>query len=490
MHSNKLFRYLQDFDKKEMTRFKEFSLSPYHFKHEETRKLVAYCSKIYPNFNEKNCERTTIYKKLFPGKKHDQKKLALLFTYAMRLLEDFLIAEQLNEESNEKKLLLLKKLRKLEKDKTYFGLYNKYKSRLESLPFRDVDHYRFKYQLSSEVSAHPKDQRAKNEENILQVKQNNLDVYFMSEKLRDVCEMHVRSQLLKLEYDPGLTIKLMELLSPVIDQYKNVPAIYLYYHLYELIVRDKEDNYELLTESLRNFQRSFRRSERQRIYDFLRNYCLLKTNQGHKEYLQEVFRLYREELETGLLFDEDGILAEWHYKNIITAGINLGEMSWVKRFIEDYKQYLHPELRENAFSYNLANFYYANEEYDKAQDLLVHVEYTDIRYSLNAKMLLLRLYYEKDEYDALQSLLESFRLFVKRNKQISEERYIGYYNLIKFARRVYNVRNHVGYSEDKKVIRILSRIEEELERTSNIFYRSWLQSKIDDVKDSLGLETI
>lgn len=469
-----------------MTRFKEFSMSPYHFKHDETRSLIAYLSAIYPNFNSKNCDRKIIYRKLFPKKAHDQQKLALLFTYTMRLLEDFLVEEQLKDEDNHRKLLLLKKLRKLEKDKTYFNLYKKYSEHLENLPYRDVDHYRFKYQLSSEVSAHPKDQSKKDKEYILQVKQNNLDVYFMSEKLRDICEMHVRSQLLKLDYDPGLAIDLVHALGPVIDQYSDVPSIYFYYHLYELIVNDKEENYSLLSQSIRDFQNSFRRSELQRIYDFLRNYCLLKTNQGHKQYLQEVFLLYKEELESGLLFDEDGILAEWHYKNIITAGINLGEMGWVKSFIEEYKDFLHPDLMENAYSYNLANFYFANEEFDKAQDLLMDVEYTDIRYSLNAKMLLLRLFYEKDEYDALQSLLESFRLFVKRNKQISEERYKGYYNLIKFARRVYNVRNHVGYSDNKKVVRILKRIEEELGRTSNIFYRSWLQSKIEDVKNELG----
>lgn len=474
-----------EFDRKEMTRFYEFAQSPYHFKHEDTRLLIYYLSKIYPDFTEKTCNRYHLYKVVFKSREHDQPKLALLFTYAMKLLEEFLIIERLNQERNTKRLLLLRKLRALNEEKSYFKLFGKYQKKLEQISYRDVDHYRFKFLLSEEVSAHPSSQS--HEQHIIQRKQDNLDVYFMAEKLRDICEMHVRSQLVKLDYDPGLTREIIAFLEANIDTYKEVPAVYFYYHLYELIVRDREASYDLLKSQMKEFQSAFRRKELQTIYDFLRNYCLLRTNQGDKAYLKEVFRLYQEQLDGDLMFDHRGVLAEWHYKNIITAGINLGEMSWVENFIRSYKEHLDPTIRENAFSFNLANFYYANKKYDQAQDLLIHVEYTDLRYSLNAKMLLLRLYYEKDEYDALQSLLESFRLYIKRNKEISEERYIGYNNLIKFARRLYNVQNHVGYSDDAKVHRILSRIEEDFANTKNVFYKSWLQNKIAEIHKKLGI---
>ncbi|HKK89550.1 MAG TPA: hypothetical protein VJ917_11935 [Saprospiraceae bacterium] len=489
MLQNKLFHYIQQFDRKEMTRFREFALSPYHFKHEDTRKLIALLDKYYPNFNERNCDRKKLFQKLFPGQKHDQKQLALLFTYATRLLEKFLITEELEESVAENKILLLRKLRKLEQEKTYRKLYRKFKTKLDKKNFRDTHHYRFQFLLSDEANLYPDFDRGSKKKPIIQIKQNSLDKYFMAEKLHDVCEMHVRSLLLNTTYDPGLIQGVEDYLKHRIDDFLEVPAVYMYYHLYLLIVKDDEEKYHLLVEALPKNESAFRKKELQDFYNFLRNYCLLKTNQGHQKYLEEVFRLYKQQLETGLMLDNEGILAEWHYKNIITAGINLGDMDWVEQFIHDYKDKLHPDLRENAYSYNLANFYYADEAYDKAQDLLLDVEYTDVRYSLNAKMLLLRIYYEKDEFMALQSLLESSRLYVQRNKLISEEVKLRYYNFIKFARRVYNVQNHVGYSADEKVARIINRIDEELKKTQNIFFRSWLDEKIREVKSGIGLES-
>jgi hypothetical protein len=489
MISNKLFNYLEKFDRKEMTRFKEFALSPYHFKHEDTRKLILHLDKLYPKFNEKNCNRYQLFKKIYPKKKHDQNQLALLFTYATRLLEEFIIVEELNHSIPDKRLILLRKLRKLEQEKTYRKLYSKYKKKLAGNNYRDTDHYRYQFLLSNEADSFDGFDTGKESKPILQAKQDNLDLFFMAEKLRDVCEMHVRSLLLKKDYDPGLIDGMVNYLERNIDRFQEIPAVFVYYNLYQLIVCDDQKRYHLLAAIMPEYELSFRRKELQYIYDSLRNYCLLKTNQGNRKFLAEVFKLYKQQLESGLMLDDDGLIAEWHYKNIITAGINLGEMEWVEEFIHDYKDRLHQDLRENAYSYNLANFYYANDEYDKAQDLLLHVEYTDVRYSLNAKMLLLRIYYEKDEFVALQSLLESSRLFVQRNKLISDELKLRYYNFIKFARRIYNVQNHVGYSPDEKVARIISRIDEEIKNTSNVYYRNWLDEKVQEIMKGIGYET-
>ena len=96
-------------------------------------------------------------------------------------------------------------------------------------------------------------------------------------------------------------------------------------------------------------------------------------------------------------------------------------MDWTKEFIEKFKDYLHPEVVENAYTYNLASYYYSTNQLDKVLDLLVKVEYTDIQYSIGAKSLLLRTYYDLEENEALLSLTRSFKQYLKRNRLIPEK---------------------------------------------------------------------
>ncbi|MEZ5056131.1 MAG: hypothetical protein R2879_03750 [Saprospiraceae bacterium] len=69
-------------------------------------------------------------------------------------------------------------------------------------------------------------------------------------------------------------------------------------------------------------------------------------------------------LEKEIIFS-DGYLNEWHFKNIVTIGSRLKETDWVKEFLENYKEKLHPSIAENAYSYNLAYLYYTMNDLDK-----------------------------------------------------------------------------------------------------------------------------
>ena len=105
--------------------------------------------------------------------------------------------------------------------------------------------------------------------------------------------------------------------------------------------------------------------------------------------MKEIFLLYQLQLQQELIIDE-GYLSDLHYKNIVTTGIRLQELEWVKQFIEEYREALRPAVRENAYSFNLASYYHAVGKYDEVLALLQEVAYSDFRYNLGAKALLLR----------------------------------------------------------------------------------------------------
>jgi hypothetical protein len=62
----------------------------------------------------------------------------------------------------------------------------------------------------------------------------------------------------------------------------------------------------------------------------------------------------------------------------------------------------------------------------------------DLHTSLDPRSMLLRIYYEKNFLDALESLLDSFQIYIKRQKKLG---YQGenYLNFIRFTRQLLRI---------------------------------------------------
>jgi len=58
------------------------------------------------------------------------------------------------------------------------------------------------------------------------------------------------------------------------------------------------------------------------------------------------------------------------------------------------------------------------------------VEFSDIYYSFDTKKMMMKIYFEKGEIDALLSLINSFKVFIKRNQSVSEANKLAYENFI------------------------------------------------------------
>lgn len=465
-----------------MTRFVEFSRSPYFNKHKEVGRLIDYLNKIYPNFNHQNCQREVIFKSLFQQQKHNQSHLALLFTYSMRLLDKFLIQEQFKENNAFHKVLLLRNLR----HRKQYGYYEKTMTNLEkeldSSSFKNSTFYNLQFLKASESDAYFT-QRSKHEkDHSIQKKQNNLDNYYLAEKLRDGCEMSVRSKILEINYSTSLLELAVKEVQQNLDYYEAIPSISVYYHIYLMLVNEGHEYFFEALPVLQKYSSFFPKEELQNMYNYFQNYCIGQINRGERQFLKETFHLFVDQLDKELLMDENGFLDQWHYKNIVTSAIRLKEMDWTKQFIDNFKSRLHPEVVENAYSYNLASYYYSTNQLDKVLDLLVKVEYTDIQYNLGAKSLLLRTYYDLEESEALLSLTRSFRQYLSRNRLIPENRRKAMSNLIRFTNRAHSIKANFGFDSKAKSQKDLAKLIEKINATDLIINQDWLDTKIDELK--------
>ncbi|MEN0005434.1 MAG: hypothetical protein AAF798_14880 [Bacteroidota bacterium] len=470
-----------------MTRFREFAYSPYFNKHEGVKALIDYLWKLYPDFTEKRCDRHKIFATLFPEEIHNQAKLAVLFTYALRLLQQFLQVEVAHQHSAQGQLYLLQALRDRQQHPHYEKILAKTESMLEKASRRDSHYFRQQFLLATEADAYYTDTQSRKHDHNIQWRQNNLDRFYLAEKLRDACEMHVRSQILKVDYSTRLWETVLREVKENLPTYQQVPAIYIYFLIYQMLTEQTSQHYFEALNTLKRVASFFELEEQKTLYNYLQNYCIHQINTGNAAFLQEIFHLYKMQLEGNLMIEE-GYLSEWHYKNIVTTGIRLNEMDWVFSFIETYKHKLEPEAMDNAYRFNLASYYYATQQYDQVLSLLLQVEYSDLRYSLGAKALLLRTYYDLEETEALLSLCDSFRQYLLRNKLMADNRRVGYSNLFKLTKRAAILRSNIGFTATKRLNKEMNRLKTDIDRAT-IFNRLWLVQKWEELDKSLQLNT-
>ncbi|MCB0550129.1 MAG: hypothetical protein KDD19_21350 [Phaeodactylibacter sp.] len=481
MYNNKLIRLLQSFERKEMTRFREFAFSPYFNKHEGVRRLVAYFSDIFPDFGEQNCHREVAFQVLFPGQPHDQNRLALVFTYTMRLAEQFLKVEQAGMGNGLSDTYLLQQLRTKKLFQLYERVLDKTTRTGEETGTRDSHWYYQQYLSATEADQYFNTVSERRTDDSLQRKQYYLDRFYLAEKLRDACEMQVRSRILKVSYSDPLQETALAAVEAHWKELEQEPAIAMYYWLYRMVSNPAPSFYFESLRALNTHQSALPGVEQKAIYNYLQNYCIQKINEGQARFLAEIFELYKAQLERGLLLENE-LLSEWHYKNIVTTGIRLREMDWVRGFIEGYREKLPEEARDNAYRFNLASYFYATQQYGEVLRLLTQVEYRDLRYSLGAKALLLRTYYDLDEYEALSSLADSFKQYLHRNQLMADVRREGYHNLFKLTRRAANLRANIGYFTQEKSRKELLKLQRSIEKAGAIFNKSWLLEKVEHLE--------
>lgn len=484
MTDNKLTKLLSTLTRKELTRFKEFVRSPYFNKHKDVRALIQYFDQIYPKFDERHCHRSRIFKKIYPGEVHDQAKLAVVFTYAQRLLEEFLVIEQVKDDNYLKNSTLLKGLRQKKQFKLYESKLEKTKKNLQSYPIRDSSYHQKEYQLAVEADYFYTTIRRKGRDQSLDQQLRSLDHYYLAEKLKSAVEVQIRRKILKQEYINPMMKPVLGAMQEYHQLYEEVPAIDLYYRIFLMITNDATDYYFNALKTLQAKERFFPKKELATIYNYFQNYCIAQINNNNAAFLKEIFLLYQLQLQQELIF-EDGFLSDLHYKNIVTTGIRLQELEWVRTFIEHYRSALRPEVRENAYSFNLASYYHAVGKYDEVLALLQEVTYSDFRYNLGAKALLLRTYYEQGSFETLYSLVDSFLQFLHRNEQLADARRVGYYNLFRLTRRAAQLQDNWSYWSDPKREREWARLHRDIEDGKTIFNKAWLVQQLQKLKTGL-----
>lgn len=415
MDNSKLISLLQTFSKKELREFSDFVASPFFNKNEELIRFYTYLRKYAPHFPLKKIARRTVYAALYPDKAYDDKQLNYLMSFLLKLSEEYISYGRFKEKGEASNLLGSYVDRGL--DKHYQYTLKAELKKLEGMPYRDRDFYYQQYLIADIDNEFFLKHNIRKYDERIQKAADNLDLYYLSTKLKYSCEMIDRDNWFKDSY----TLQLLDEITDYLEKYphEKVPSISIYQELYFMLTRtDSDVHFKRFRELFDKYQDKFKKQEVKKMYRYGINYAIRRLNE-RKLTQEAIFELYDYGIKSELLF-EKGYLTPFTYKNFIKLGLALKRYSWTEEFILNYNKKLAPEFRQNAMYYNLAELYYYKKDFDKAQDCLNQVEYTEVHYALGSKKLFLKIFYELEEDEVLYSSITAFKIYLKRNKSISE----------------------------------------------------------------------
>lgn len=471
MISNKLLSLLSTFNKYELNRLRKFLQSPYFNENEQLVILFEILNKFVRSERE-NINQQAIWKKIAPGKSYNDTRFRRLCSDLNKLAQEFVMVDEFKKLPLASEAILLKDFNNRNLDKHFAAVERNVDNTIQKMDRRDADfHY---YNTLIEYEKH----LFLEKHGVLRTKKINLDkadfslnCFYITQKLKNYCDAINYKNIINLDIPIHFIDLLLEELKD--STYLEVPSIAIYYQIMLMLMdRENEEYFHQLKNLLDQHNDKFSKAEMRTMYIFAQNFCIKKLNSGEASYYYTLFDIYKTLIEKEIIFNK-GILPPSDYKNITTVGLRIEEYEWAEKFITKYNKYLPKIARKNALAYNLALLNFYKGSYQNVIELLRDVTYKDVFDALHGRWLLLKTYYELDEFDALDALMDSFKIFLRRNKNISKDYQQMYMNSIKFLQKIMRMPYESKANRQK--------LRAQIESNKRLIERRWILGKYDEL---------
>ncbi len=474
MEKFKLFEILQVFTPTELKKFGLFLASPFLNTSINAKKLYKIISPYYPDFSHKKLTKQYVYRKIYPNEAYSDKKIRDMFSKTLELAEEYLAYIQIKNEPLLLKSYSLSQLASRSMGKHFEQKSKEISTRLSKMSVKDSSYFFYNYKLLKEKREYYefKMNVGKRENFFIDINKeiDQFVMHFVFNMLTYYTILHNEQMIIKHDSHFELIDEILAYLEKrQIEQYPQILIIYN-----TVLLQKYPERVEIFynLRKLLNANSSSLDAETQ-MFAFIALYNYAKERVLHEDasFKKEYFNIIKEMIEKKFYPLEENYLPEHTYISFAGDGLIQKEYEWTKKFIEQHKEIIRPERRENAYNYCLATLNYRLKNYDKALKLLAKVKTEDFYYTLRVKNHFLKIYFETNQFESVLNLVDSFRHFLTSNKSIPDyisTRFISYVN---FLGRVCNA----IFSKD---ISNLHSIKTEITGSQNFENRAWMIEQI------------
>lgn len=485
MKKSKLIEIISTFSLEEMKSFEKFISSPYFSRGRDVSGFFSQIKKIYPDFQSPKLNKEILFKELFPDEKYNQKKLKNLSFELTYLAEQFLISESLKKNESDKELMLAIQYKDRGKRKLFANTLNIIEERVNGNLFDSFNGYSLEDKLlwlKQEYAVEVNDFRQ-----FVALRSQHNDYIFISFLVKYLRALRDREVLMST-YSGETNNILLDTLSSGIDMDKilealkkqNYPYLWLiemYYYLFKSS-RDLDDEpYNTFRQIYKENSTKFSKREKYYLLNDFLSFCIRKYNLGNYDYRKEEMELYKEMIkEDALKASDDEFLSIILYRNILFLSTDMQEENWYFENMDLLLDKLQPDLRENTKYYSIAHIEFMNKNFEKALENIIKVKYDVFLYKLDVKNMLLKIYLELNMYEQAFSLIDTYKHFLKNNKEISKQYKSQFVNFISIYIKILRIKSRINSTKN------IEFLFKELNDIKTIASRDWLFEKISEMK--------
>lgn len=467
MKNTLVWEILSGLNRKELRAFAQFLSSPYFNSRQDLIELNNLLTKNLPI--QQLPEKTLLYEALFPKQSFDDQKWRLTLSRLQKKLEKFLVINELEKRKNETDEILVTTLRKRKMDRNFNKSLKKIQTNIDKHPLRNPDYYFHRFELEYQQYHYLSETGRFKTLNLAEV-ESNLDIAYISTKLRQHCFALSHQTVFNISYQSILLDQILELADE--PPYRDIPPISLYSRFITLFNTGDIKAFQRFKEILFQQKEHYNQEEFRDIFLLSLNFCIRKINENIEPFFKETLEIYKKGLELELLL-ENGKLSRFTYNNIVAIALRIDDLEWVEHFIHSYKNYLDIPHQNAAFSLNMARLEFLKQNFKDALLHLQKADYNDLISHMTAKVLQLKIYYELKETDSLDSLLLALRVFIRRKKGVGYH-YQIWKNILSYIQKIHKVNPF-----DKTAI---DKLEEKIIEEPILPEKDWLLEKLKALK--------
>ncbi|MGK0363966.1 MAG: hypothetical protein ACI85O_001020 [Saprospiraceae bacterium] len=375
---NNLAIILKSLGQKELKNFETFISCDYFSIPEDVVTIFHFMLKKIHNASFEGVSENDFLKKIInqnklkilvdPTEVQLKKKVAKLTWSCMRVIEKFLIINELEQNDFTQTQLLLKAYRNRQPLlKFYKKQTKKILSDLEKKKTYNHSYYFKNYLIHEDIYFHPN--TSKSSIGIQSQKQmlENFDAYFYMNKLRLGIEMLLRKNWAN---DQLNFLGLKEAIAFAKKQH--TPQFHFYIQLYQLTKVKKFQEIKI-DEAINNFKENidaWNFKDQRLLYQFLSNYLIHHANKNNQTALRFKAELIDIGLENNILMDKIGIMTDNTFLNCVTTYLRVYSFEKTQNFIDSYQEHLAKPTSESVVNISTALLKIEEKKFLEAHEIL------------------------------------------------------------------------------------------------------------------------
>lgn len=483
---NKLFALLTGLSKEEMKEFDVFVNSPYFNSNKNVCKTISHLKKNHPDYTVKNAEPEKVYAVLFPGKKFNEQILNNLYTEITKLLMKYFAVSEFEKDEDMQRISAVKNMtekklitQSLLEIKKGLDRTNKDDYDTRKRHKIDTELYLERIRTVTYSSDHKLYLDSEMERLDSQTAQYLLDLSFEAINIyiyKNFFPTEKENQISKIVWETLDFKKLLEKLEGLND----IRSVYLKMFLMGNIVflgsNNEKDFFELKEMLYENFHR-FYFKDKHFIWDMMVKIIDNGLAKYYNNHGKEVHDINKFCIENGALIDENSkepqVLHENRIRNCFAYAIRVSDWEWAEKFVENYKDYMSDDVRDNTYHYLIGQCKMTNKKFGEAMEHFSKVKLKDAIINVDIRNFYLKCLYEEGYWEELLAAIDSFNHFLDYQEIPWEFKQTDFKSYFKYLKIMIKIKTDGG--------KLDSAILFEAENLPSFLSKGWVISKLKEL---------